>query len=65
MENNMNIETLEKMIEFTAVCAQDSVSDDSRLRYVEAYVNLFDIWLEVIDVIDVVPDVIEIEFDEN
>ena len=61
----MNIETLEKMIELAAVCAQDSVSDDSRLRYVESYVNLCDIWLEVIDVIDVVPDAIEIEFDEN
>jgi hypothetical protein len=61
----MNIETLEKMIEIAAVCAQDDISDDSRLRYVEAYVNLCDIWLEVIDVIDVVPDVIEIEFDEN
>jgi hypothetical protein len=61
----MNIETLEKMIEFTAVCAQDSIADDIRLRYVEAYVNLCDVWLEVIDVIDVVPDAIEIEFDEN
>ena len=59
----MNIETLEKMIELAAVCAQDSISDDMRLRYVEAYVNLCDIWLEVIDVIDVVPDAIEIEFE--
>ena len=61
----MNIETLEKMIEFAALCAQDSISDDIRLRYIEAYINLCDIWLEVIDVIDVVPDAIEIKFDEN
>jgi hypothetical protein len=61
----MNIETLEKMIELAAVCAQDAISDDIRLRYVEAYVNLCDVWLEVIDVIDVVPDAISIEFDEN
>ena len=59
----MNIETLEKMIELAAVCAQDAISDDSRLRYVEAYVNLCDIWLEVIDVIDVVPDAISIKFE--
>jgi len=61
----MNIETLEKMIELAAVCAQDAVSGDNLLRYVEAYVNLCDIWLEVIDVIDVVPDAINIEFNEN
>jgi hypothetical protein len=61
----MNIETLEKMIELAAVCAQDAIPDDIRLRYVESYVNLCDIWLEVIDVIDVVPDAIEIEFDSE
>jgi len=59
----MNIETLEKMIELAAVCAQADISDDIRLRYVEAYVNLCDIWLEVIDVIDVVPDAISIKFE--